>query len=291
MEALSLRNQFLHAQVLPACGAGLARLDWVAGGAAQHVMRPYDGSAPPTTSKLACFPLLPWSNRMGGAGFTFEGQAYQVPPNRAGEPCPIHGDGWQYAWEVASHRSDALALTLDRSVGDPFSYVAKLDYVLCSDALHITLEVRNAGRRAMPFGLGLHPWLPRTADVRLLAPACGTWQRGADGLPASAMAIPPAWDFAQARALPADGIDNMFSGWAGAAEIVWPERGLRLSINANMDYYIVYAPTGADFFCFEPVDHAVNAFNLAGGPARHGMTVLAPGEVMRRRVAFRAGAA
>ena len=290
MEVLSLRNQFLHAEVLPACGGGLARLDWIAGGAVQHVMRACDGVGPSTTSTLACFPLLPWSNRMGGAGFTFDGHAYRVAPNRAGEPCPIHGDGWQYAWEVENHSGEAISLTLDRRAGDPFSYRARLDYALQGDTLNVSMEVRNTGARALPFGLGLHPWLPRSADVLLRAPASGTWQRGADGLPVEATAIPEAWDFAHAHALPSDGIDNVFSGWAGAAEIVWPARGLRLSVNADMGYYIVYAPAVADFFCFEPVDHAINAFNLPGGSEQHGMTVLAPGEALRRQVAFRISA-
>jgi aldose 1-epimerase len=54
-----------------------------------------------------------------------------------------------------------------------------------------------------------------------------------------------------------------------------------------MGYYILYAPVDKDFFCFEPVDHAINAHNLPGGAARNGLSVLAPGQTLSRRVSFR----
>jgi aldose 1-epimerase len=57
-------------------------------------------------------------------------------------------------------------------------------------------------------------------------------------------------------------------------------------MEADMAYYILYAPPGRDFFCFEPVDHAINAHNLPGGAAANGLTVLAPGESLSRTVSF-----
>jgi aldose 1-epimerase len=60
-----------------------------------------------------------------------------------------------------------------------------------------------------------------------------------------------------------------------------------LAIEADMGYYILYAPAGRDFFCFEPVDHAVNAHNLPRGVARNGLTILVPGQTLCRRVVFR----
>lgn len=49
---------------------------------------------------------------------------------------------------------------------------------------------------------------------------------------------------------------------------------------------MLYTPPGEDFFCFEPVDHPINAVNLPGGATAHGMTLLAPGERLTRRFAF-----
>jgi aldose 1-epimerase len=128
--------------------------------------------------------------------------------------------------------------------------------------------------------------MPRSAGVTLRAVAREVWLGGADKLPVAAVPIPAAWCFGQAGPLPATAIDNAFAGWDGYAEIAWPERGLQLRIETDASYYIVYAPAGGDFFCFEPVDHMINAHNLPGGPVRHGLTVLAPGQRLRRQFTF-----
>jgi aldose 1-epimerase len=287
VQIVTLSNGHLQAQVVPAIGGSLARLDALGSGAPFSLLRAFEpGMGVATPSHMACFPLVPWSNRIGTAGFDFEGRRIALPPNRAGELCPIHGEGWQQEWEVESTSSTSVALLLDRRACAPFSYVARLRYSLAASALDVGLEVTNCGNRTLPFGLGLHPWLPRTEGVLLRAGAVATWERGIDGLPMSPIAIPDDWNFSTARQLPVRGIDNVFSGWDGEAEIVWPESGQRLCISSDMDYYIVYTRPDANFFCFEPVDHMINAHNLEGGPARHGLRLLAPGETLTRSVAF-----
>ena len=289
MDTVTLSNAHLRAQVAPAIGGGLARLDVLTGGAPRALLRGVDhmpGAPEPAPSQLACFPLVPWSNRIGNGGFEFESRRIDLAPNRAGEPCPIHGEGWQQAWTVETRCDSSVELTLDRRGHLPFAYEARLHYSLRDAALVVRLEVRNCGDATLPFGLGLHPWLPRSEAVLLQAAASTVWERGPDGLPSAPVVIPEAWDFNHARPLPAAGIDNVFSGWDGVADILWPETGQRLRISADMGYYIVYTRPGADFFCFEPVDHMINAHNLDGGPARHGLTLLAPGQVLVRSVSF-----
>jgi len=289
-QVVTLRSARLRAEVLPGAAGGLARLDWLGGSAAQPVLRPWtraEGGPLPGTSQLACFPLLPWSNRIDPRGFVFDGRTIAPAPNRPGEPCPIHGDGWQHPWRVAAQSTDSVTLLLDRGEGVPFSYRARLRYLLGESALDVALEVTNTGQAALPFGLGLHPWLPRRLGVTLQAHARGTWTRGPLGLPLDAIGLPAAWDFAAPRTLPEEGVDHAFRGWDGRAMIRWPDTGLALEIAADMAYFILYAPAGKDFFCFEPVDHAINAHNVPGGVPHNGLTVLAPGASLERRVAFR----
>ncbi|WP_306393020.1 aldose 1-epimerase [Telluria beijingensis] len=285
-DRLRLHNGRLLAEIVPQAGGGLARLDWVAGSSPQPLLRALAPDAPevPLPSQLACFPLVPWSNRMAPGGFEFDGRRHVPAPNRAGEPCPIHGDGWQQAWQVESHTPDALMLRLERHAAAPFSYEAALRYALEDDALAVELEVRNAGHFPLPFGLGLHPWLPDPQGARLQARATQVWLSGADKLPSVCSLLPPNWNFVEPSPLPEDGVDNVFEGWDGVADIAWPARGLGLSIEANMDYFILYAPPGRDFFCFEPVDHPINAHNMTGYP---GLSILPPGASLRRRVLFR----
>ncbi|HEY0064227.1 MAG TPA: aldose 1-epimerase [Telluria sp.] len=292
MQLVTLRNAHLHALVLPHTGGGLARLDALVDGQLLPVLRGVDdlsATPPPTPSQLACFPLVPWSNRIGGGGFVFDGRTIALAPNRPGEAYPIHGEGFQQSWTVTGQSDTFVQLLLDRSEGQPFSYRAHLRYTLRETALEVELAVRNCGDAVLPFGLGLHPWLPRSEGVTLRARACAVWTRGDDGLPTERIAIPDDWNFDAARPLPGRAIDNIFSGWDGAAEMRWPGTGLRLRIQADMAYYIVYTRPGADFFCFEPVDHMINAHNKPGGPARNGLTLLAPGQSLTRKVSFDAG--
>ena len=285
IERLILRNERLLAEVAPQVGGGLARLDWLGGARPEPLLRALapDVAGMPAPGQLACFPLLPWSNRMAPTGFVFEGRRHVPAPNREGEPCPIHGDGWQQGWQVASHSADCVLLTLQRLEATPFSYRALLRYTLLGAALVVELEVCNSGVASLPFGIGLHPWMPDAPGARLQARADGVWHSGADKLPLERGAIPDAWRFDAPAALPPDGVDHVFDGWPGAARIDWPARGVALTIEADMAYFILYAPPGRDFFCFEPVDHPINAHNLPGYP---GLTVLAPGATLRRRCVF-----
>jgi aldose 1-epimerase len=279
METVHLRCGALRAEVLPQAGGGLGRLDWMRGGERLALLRPHahtPGAPLPTTSQLACFPLVPWSNRIDPSGFLFEGRRIVPAPNRAGEPCAIHGDGWQHSWRVEAQSRSGVTLLLDRRGGSPFSYTARLRYALTECALQVTLDVTNTGAARLPFGLGLHPWLERRNGVSLRARASGTWTRDPLGLPQDAIDLPPEWNFAEGSVLP-----------DGQAEVHWPDTGLSLVIEADMNYFILYAPAGRDVFCFEPVDHAINAHNLPGGAAHNGLRILAPGQTLSRRVAFR----
>lgn len=286
VERIVMRNASLLAEIVPQVGGGLARLDWLGSGEPAPLLRALPADAPgvPTPSQLACFPLLPWSNRMAPSGFAFEGRQYVPAPNRAGEPCPIHGDAWQQAWQVAERSDTAVRLTLARPGATPFSYEAGLRYSLDGAALVVEVEVRNTGAAALPFGIGLHPWMPDPQGARLQAGAAGVWFSGPDKLPRERRAAPAHWRFDAPGALPQDGVDHVFDGWPGQARIAWPARGVALELDADMDCFILYVPPGRDFFCFEPVDHPINAHNLPGRP---GLTVVAPGATLRRRCAFR----
>lgn len=286
MRKLALRNAQLHAEILPGIGGALARLDAVAGGAVLPVLRRFGhDTGTPRPNQLACFPLVPWSNRLAG-GFSWEGRSYAIAPNRDGDPYPMHGEGWLLPWEVVRQSGTEAVLELDRSAGETFAFRARMTYRLDGSALIVTLEAVNAGALALPFGLGLHPWMQRGEGVRLQAAAKEVWLAGPDKLPQRAAAIPEAWSFAQARELPAELVDHVFEGWDGKATITWPQNGLSLTIESDCGYFILYTPPGKDFFCFEPVDHRIDAHNGEGGPERHGLTVLAPGQKLERQFRF-----
>jgi aldose 1-epimerase len=137
------------------------------------------------------------------------------------------------------------------------------------------LSVTNMGLKALPFGLGFHPWFVRTSKTLLQAKAERVVLENSVHLPAGELPIEARWDwnFEAPRLLPGAWINIAFLGWDGHATITWPERRLCLEISADppLSTYIVYSPSSdADHFCFEPVMHPVDAHNLPGGPQANG---------------------
>jgi aldose 1-epimerase len=289
--ALRLHNGSLEAVVLPETGGGLAAFNWIGAGGPLPLMRSLpSGVTAAEPNQLACYPLVPWSNRIGHGRFTFEGNAFALAPNHPREPHPIHGDGWLSAWSVLDRDADAVTLGLDKSASSPFTYVAGMSYALQADTLAVELWAENRGAVRMPFGLGLHPWFDRTPGVRLQAPAEGMWIAGPDVLPLAHGVPPPDASFQQFAPLPQRLVDNCFSGWSGVAQIRWEDRGVGLRIESAppLPYYVLYCPALKAVFCFEPVTHPIDAFNLPEPFAGAGLAVLTPGQRLSIRVTFRA---
>jgi aldose 1-epimerase len=287
----SLSDGIVEAVVRPDLGAGLARFDYVARGKREALFRPEPEGGATQPFELANIILVPWSNRVSTGGFSFGGKRYVLEPNLPGEPFPIHGNGFSEAWEVTGRSATSAAITLDSVGPGPYRYAATLTVAVAAGGLTMSLSVENRGNESLPFGLGFHPWLPRTPTTLLRAAADAVWEEQEDHLPAGdhPVALPPEWDFRTAKSLPRGFINNGFVGWEGRALVTWPERALQLQIEAlsPLTTYIVYSPSAtADFFCFEPVSHPVDAVNLPGGPVASGLVVLATGERMSATASF-----
>lgn len=59
------------------------------------------------------------------------------------------------------------------------------------------------------------------------------------------------------------------------------EPRLAADVNASeaLRQYVVFSPAAdSGFFCFEPVTHPVDAFNLPGKAEAHGLKILEPDE-------------
>ena len=282
-EAIELHNGPISIGISPEIGGGLAWFDLIYNDERLPVFRRWPGSGTTDPNDLACYPLVPWSNRISGGGFRVTDTFYPLEPNWTADPYPIHGNGWQSPWVVTAKTATSADLRFVSEGPGPFAFAAEMRYAIASDTLSITLSVEHQGADPLPYGIGLHPWLPRTTETRLTAPAKTVWLEGEGYLPTECVPIDtnPVWDFRSDRPLPEDWINNGFNDWDGSAEITWADRGLGLSVRTTAPYtrYIVYSPNSdADFFCFEPISHAANAHNLQGGPKEHGLVMLERGE-------------
>ena len=274
---LSLDSERLSLRVSPHAGAVVDGYT----NDGRPFLRPYRGKGTFDVTDCACFPLVPIGNRVEGNAFSFAGRRFALTPS-AFDPLYIHGDGWLGVWNVETQRQDAVGLRFDRPAGEgsPFAYRARQSFRLAGARLELAMSVTNTGETALPFGLGFHPYFPRTPLTTLIAPASDWWSERSGHLPGERIALAGDVDFATSRLLPERWLNNGFEGWSGVARIVWPERGLGLDMEASetLGRYMLYAPdSDRSFFCFEPMSHTPNALRHVDTDPM-GLKLLSPGE-------------
>ena len=279
MDRITLERGGWRADVAPALGGGLLSAAF----AGVDVLRPAtaEGIGAGDPLSLACFPLVPFSNRIRRGRFSFRGVHVALSAPAVTEPEVIHGFGWTARWRPQAVDPHACSMTFVHDGGAwPWPFTARRHVRLSETSLELALSVENTGEAAMPLGLGFHPYFPKSADCHLHAPVSGLWVSGSDRLPIRHQRVDGALGFQQPQAVADLDLDHCFTGWSGTARIDWPERGLavRLEAGGPLDHLVLYVPPTADFFCVEPVSHMVDAFNWDGGPDHTGTLVLDPGQ-------------
>ncbi len=272
---LQVNSHDYEVGVAPEIGGGLTHLRF----RGVDVLRPAPGDADDPL-QLACFPLVPYANRIANGQFVWQGRTVTLSPNTKGEPHPLHGDGWRSTWTVAETSPDHIVLELHHAAGDwPWAYVVRQTIHADAGGVGLELEIVNLADAAMPVGLGFHPYFPGRSGARLKASVGTVWLTDAEMLPTRQ--APPAqvrdWD----RWAPVEAtglIDNCYTQWWGPAEVRLPDRGLeaRLTASRNLGCLHVYSPPGEDYFCVEPVSHRPDALNAAD-PSLEGVAALPPG--------------
>jgi aldose 1-epimerase len=293
-EILSLHAGDLSLDLVPGTGGSIARFRM----GVVDLMRPSSSAevAEGLPRSLASFPLVPFSNRIKTGIFAFNGKSYELAKNFGDHPHTIHGNAWQRPWRVEVSRPSYAHLVVEHDPARdgpeswPFAFRAAQVFRLEPELAEVTITVRNQDQRPMPAGLGLHPYFPRTPDVRLTARCQGVWLSSADLVPLEHVPVPEKWDFSRGRQIQGVDVDNCFTGWDGEARIDWParHRGVVIEASESLRKLVVYVPPDRDFFAVEPVSNVNDGFNLmASGVADTGVVVLQPGEILGGTVRFR----
>ena len=211
---------------------------------------------------MACFPLVPFVNRIRDGRFRHAGRPFAIPRNTP-RPHPLHGEGWLAAWSADAHDGRSALLSLQPEAhGWPWRYRAFQRFELDPGGLTVTLGLQSLASEPFPFSLGLHPYFPHPADALLQASCHRVWSGDGTGIPTRADVIPREADFGEARAVAAEPLDHCFDGWDGRATIRWPAAGLALTLEAeDCGFLQVYSPPGEPFFCVEPMTARPDAFN------------------------------
>jgi len=228
--------------------------------------------------QYACFPMVPFANRIRDGRFTFAGQQFLLHTNWNGDAHPIHGEGWRAAWSVLEASSSRAVIAFDGGGDWPWTYIAEQCFDLRNDGLSICLSLTNRSQKPMPTMLGLHPYFPDADMARMSARVLRVWEIE-KGWPVTEIETPKDWRFDPPRRVNATPLDHAFSGWDGSADIIWPDRHLHIRAQ-HCPSLQIYTPAHENFFCVEPQTAAWGAIN------RSDADVVDPGKTLSITVDF-----
>lgn len=243
----------------------------------------------------ACYPLIPFSNRIGNAGFDYDGRTYEFAANMPPEPHHIHGWAWQNYATIKERSDNNIVIEhIQNSEDYPYRFNAEQDWTIRSDrtlgtsSVTVNLAVQNTGNRQMPFGLGLHPFFTKTPQVEIKASCKKILLAGDDALPNSHSDIPPEMDLSTLRKVRDLTLDHCYTGWDHECTVIWPEYGIEMLIESEQIFsnLVVFVPEGEDFFCAEPVTNITDAHNNPLKIEPTGLTDLAPAQVLSGSIRF-----
>ena len=277
-ELVTIAAGNLRLQLSPSIGGAISGFTW-------------DGSRPilreshsPLEKAVdaASFPLVPYVNRIRGGRFSFRGHEVRIAPNMAGDPSPLHGQGWINRWSIEWARERQAALRFRHEPGEwPWLYDAWQGFELDEGGLTIKLECQNLAEEPMPCGLGQHPYFPCGPETRLDTEVTHVWTIDEHVLPVEKVPAEGRFDLRD-RLVCGQDLDHGFGGWGGEARMSDPEWPYELSLkSADARFFQLYSPQGGGIFVAEQVSHANAALNAPEEEwAELGMRVLDPGEAM-----------
>lgn len=281
MELLTLRAGSLELQLNPCIGGSIQELCWVTDDGPIPLLRKCN-SAETSVLDMACFPLVPFVNRVRGGQFTFRGRTVTLQPNMAGDISPLHGQGWLSPWSVVSHGNQDAELRFVHEPGEwPWRYEALQVFAIDECGMTLRLMCRNLSDDPMPCGLGFHPYFPCGPDTRLDTNVDVVWEIDENVLPTREVPATGRYDLKD-RKVCGQGLDHGFGGWDGTARMTDPDWPASITLSSpTARFFQLYSPESGGLFVAEPVTHANAALNAPESEwPELGMEVLEPGGEM-----------
>ena len=282
---LTLTSGRLRLELSPSIGGAISAFEWIDGGTARPILRKCHTPLEKVLD-AACFPLVPYVNRIRGGACSFRGREVRLKPNMAGDPSPLHGQGWLNPWQVEEASGSRAVLSYRHQSGEwPWSYEAQQPFALDDAGFDVELTCHNSSPDPMPCGLGEHPYFPCGAQTRIDTDVTVAWTIDEKVLPVEKVPAEARYDLKD-RLVCGQGLDNGFGGWGGEARMRdpdWPYE-VRLS-SPDVPFFQLYSPAEGGIFVAEPVSHANAALNAPEAEWRElGIRVLEPGEETRFRM-------
>lgn len=109
--------------------------------------------------------LFPFASRIKDGKYSYKNKQYQLSINEPQRNNAIHGLLYNKVFtieeEILNKNSAKLVLTYDEtksSLGFPYLYKVKLEYILTEDNLSLTAHFTNTSNSTFPFTYGWHPY-------------------------------------------------------------------------------------------------------------------------------------
>lgn len=247
------------------------------------ILRGSDSLASPLDA--GCFPLVPYCNRIRNGQFVFRERRITIAQNMAGDPSPLHGDGWLHPWDIVEQSATHAVLAYDHSAGEwPWAYQARQSFQLSESGLEAEISCTNRSDEAMPCGLGFHPYFPCDAETMIETDVEQVWEVDEIVLPTVTAPATGHYSLAGTSAC-ARGLDNGYGGWGGEMRLIdGGHKTIRMT-SPDAGFFQIYSPAEGGFLAAEPVSHANAALNEPESAwAALGLRVIEPGETMRLRM-------
>jgi aldose 1-epimerase len=244
--------------------------------------------------------LAPWANRLDHEGFYANGKHYALDNNlknfRA-DPFkqPIHGLlSYAREWKVVNVKSDTSVAEVtsrleffrypDYMAQFPFAHTIDMTYRLQDGILEVVTSIENLALEAMPVSVGYHPYFklhdaPRD-QWKVTVPA-------REQMILSSQLVPTGEtkpvQIKSPMSLAGTQLDDVFTGLvageSGRADFTVTGIKEKISVLYGPKYpvAVVYAPSGRDFICFEPMSGPTNAFNLHQAGKYPNLQTIPPG--------------
>ncbi len=214
--------------------------------------------------------LFPFPNRTRNGIFNFRGQPYQFPINETENHHAIHGFVRNEKFEVLSTEVDnhrAKISLVHQSPGKsyfafPFDFIVHYQWQV-GGLFEVHFEIRNVGKKTLPFGLGWHPYFDlgiveqESALVHL--PATRFFESDAGHIPTGHTQDQDARQW-QPQNAHFDGTYQILSTPISYG-IETQHRKIEVTTSDNLDFLQIYIPAGKGVIALEPMSSGVDAMN------------------------------